>query len=224
VIEAKLSRRVVKNKLRHWPPGTDKSPFVPHFFAPGLLSLETSACRLESGSPSDPHLPPRAFARDWDVTMKRTILWLAALPLALAVSAQWTPQPVQAQGADLADVMPAYHAAPPAPGEKLPPLLSGSQLSGPAFQYPWQKVVYRDAAKIPRVIYQLPCFCRCDRFAGHTSLHSCFEGLHGAECGTCAKELYYAYTMTQHGKTVKQIRDGIVHGDYESIDLNALKL
>lgn len=155
--------------------------------------------------------------------MKRTFIWLAAAPLVLAVSAQWTPQRAEAQGASQADDMPAYHAAPPAPGEKLPALLSGSQLTGPNFQYAWQKVVYRDAAKIPRVIYQLPCFCRCDRVAGHTSLHSCFEGLHGAECWTCAKELYYAYSMTQKGKTVKQIRDGIVRGDYESIDLNSLK-
>ena len=100
------------------------------------------------------------------------------------------------------DEVPAYHATAPAPGTKLPPLLSGSQLTGPLFQYPWQKAVYEDAAKVPKVLYQLPCYCRCDRTMGHTSLHSCFEGLHGAECSTCAKEGYYAYKMSLKGKTV----------------------
>ena len=75
--------------------------------------------------------------------------------------------------------------------------------TGPMFQYPWQKAVYVDAAKIPTVLYQLPCYCRCDRNMGHTSLHSCFEGLHGAECSTCAKEGYYAYQMSLKGKTVR---------------------
>ena len=82
------------------------------------------------------------------------------------------------------------------------------QLTGPMFQYPWQKAVYEDAAKIPKVLYQLPCYCRCDRNMGHTSLHSCFEGLHGAECSTCAKEGYYAYQMSLKGKTVQEIRAG----------------
>ena len=54
------------------------------------------------------------------------------------------------------------------------------------FQYPWQKKVYEDAAKVPNVLYQLPCYCHCDRALGHASLHSCFEGMHGAECSTCA--------------------------------------
>ena len=65
---------------------------------------------------------------------------------------------------------------------------------------------------------------RCDRNMGHTSLHSCFEGLHGAECSTCAKEGYYAYQMTLKGKTVKEIRDGVMRKDFESIDLNAIGL
>jgi len=80
------------------------------------------------------------------------------------------------------------------------------------------------AAKVPNVLYQLPCNCRCDRALGHTSLHSCFEGLHGAECSTCMKEGVYAYRQTRLGKTPAQIRTGIVKGEYESIDLDAVKM
>jgi hypothetical protein len=144
--------------------------------------------------------------------MRQVFVCLAVGMLAVAAYAQWMPD----------EDVPAYHATAPAPGTKLPPLLSGNQLTGPMFQYPWQKTVYVDAAKVPNVLYQLPCYCRCDRAMGHKSLHSCFEGLHGAECVTCAKEGYYAYTMTLKGKTVKQIREGVMRQDFQSIDLNAI--
>jgi hypothetical protein len=55
---------------------------------------------------------------------------------------------------------------------------------------------------------------------GHKSLHSCFSGTHGAECGTCLKELYYTYTMNKAGKTPRQIRAGIINGDWKQIDLH----
>ncbi len=127
-----------------------------------------------------------------------------------------------AQWSDPTDDIPAYHATAPAQGTVLPPILSGNQLTGPNFTHLWQKAVYRDAAKVSKVLYQLPCYCRCDRALGHTSLHSCFEGLHGAECSTCAKEGYYAYQMTMQGKSVQQIRDGVMHKDFEKIDLNSI--
>jgi len=127
-----------------------------------------------------------------------------------------------AQWSDPAADLPAYHTAAPAKSEKLPPVLSGEQLTGPSFHYSWQKTVYQEAAQVQRVIYQLPCYCRCDQALGHKSLHSCFEGTHGAVCSTCAKEGAYAYKMTKAGKTVAQIRAGIEKHEYEQIDLNAL--
>jgi hypothetical protein len=130
-----------------------------------------------------------------------------------AVHAQWSsPQ---------SDV-PPYHDAPPAPGQTLPPILHGSQLTGPFFRKSWQVAVYREAAQIPNVLYQLPCLCGCERSLGHKSLHSCFEGTHGAICGTCAAEEAYAYQMTKRGWTVQQIRAGIEHHAYQSVDLNKL--
>ena len=95
---------------------------------------------------------------------------------------------------------------------------SYAQWANPADEVP----AYHPAAplKVSAVLYQLPCYCHCDRALGHTSLRSCFEGLHGAECSTCAKEGFYAYQQTKLGKTPAQIRDAIMnHHAYESIDL-----
>jgi hypothetical protein len=78
---------------------------------------------------------------------------------------------------------------------------------------------YKAAAKIPAVFYQLPCYCYCDRGHGHTSLHSCFESPHGANCGTCMAEALYAYQMSKKGWIPKKIREGIIRGQYKDIDL-----
>jgi hypothetical protein len=129
---------------------------------------------------------------------------------------------VHAQFADPQQDTPAYHPDPPAKSEELPPILSGTQLTGQFFRQKWQVEVYKQAAQIPAVLYQLPCYCRCDRALGHTSLHSCFEGTHGAICATCAAEEAYAYKMTKLGRTPRQIREGIERREYESVDLDAL--
>lgn len=114
---------------------------------------------------------------------------------------------------------PHFNAAPPAKGEKLPPILTKDQLLGPNAKYAYQTHAYELAAKIPKVLYQQPCYCYCDRSMGHNSLHSCFAGTHGAQCGTCLKELYYTYTMYKQGKTARQIRAGIINGDWKLVDL-----
>lgn len=125
-----------------------------------------------------------------------------------------------AQWSNPAADVPAYHSSAPLKVSALPAILHGAQLTGPNFQHPWQVDVYRDAARVSRVLYQLPCNCRCDRALGHTSLRSCFEGLHGTECSTCAKEGFYAYQQTKLGRTPAQIRAGIAAHAYESIDLD----
>jgi len=127
-----------------------------------------------------------------------------------------------AQWSNPADEVPAYNSQPPAKGTTLPPVLSGNQLSGDYFKYPWQVKVYKEAATIQPVLHQLPCYCRCDRAMGHNSLHSCFEGTHGAVCSTCAKEEHYAYLMTQKKMTPKQIREGIERKEYEALDLQTV--
>jgi len=124
-----------------------------------------------------------------------------------------------AQWSNPADEVPAYHPSAPLKVSALPPILAGTKLTGENFRYPWQVHVYQQAIKIGNVLYQLPCNCRCDRALGHTSLRSCYEGLHGTECSTCAKEAFYAYRLTKAGKSPAQIRAGIAQHDYESIVL-----
>jgi hypothetical protein len=127
-----------------------------------------------------------------------------------------------AQWSNPADDIPAYHPSAPLKVSSLPPILSGAKLTGANFQYPWQVHVYQQAAKVSSVLYQLPCNCRCDRALGHTSLRSCFEGLHGTECSTCAKEGAFAYQQTKLGKSPKEIRAAIERKEYESISLEKL--
>lgn len=128
--------------------------------------------------------------------------------VALAASAQWT---------NPAEDIPAYNAV--APTRALPPVMSGAQLTGPYFSHAYQVVAYRMAAKIPGVLHQQPCYCRCDREMGHNSLHSCFEGTHGAACSTCMKEGVYAYQQTKLGRTPAQIRAAIERGEWMKVDL-----
>jgi len=115
--------------------------------------------------------------------------------------------------------VPAHNPGPPKKGEKLPPILPDEQLWGANFQYPYQKRSYQIARKISSVLHQQPCYCYCDRI-GHRSLRSCFESTHAAQCPACMKEAFYAYRETQKGKTAAQIRDGIIRGEWKSIDLD----
>jgi hypothetical protein len=116
--------------------------------------------------------------------------------------------------------VPHFNASAPAAGTELAPILTKDQLWGSNAQFPYQTHAYELAAKIPKVVYQQPCYCYCDRSMGHKSLHSCFSSTHGAECETCLKELYYTYTMNKQGKTARQIRAGIIKGDWKLIDLD----
>lgn len=148
--------------------------------------------------------------------MLKRVALLAFLFLAvtLTVSAQWLNNQSD-QG------VPAYNAAPPPRGKKLPPILSKESLWAENAQYPYQTKAYELAAKIPSVIHQQPCYCYCDRGMGHNSLHSCFENTHGAQCDVCLKELYYSYAQTKKGKTPTQIRQGIIKGEWKQVDLGS---
>jgi len=145
--------------------------------------------------------------------MKKILGCMALVALTLAASAQFTNP--------AADI-PAYHLGPAT--TTLPALMSGTQLTGPYFAHIYQVTAYKMAAKVSSVLYQEPCYCRCDRAMGHTSLHSCFEGTHGAECSTCMKEGVYAYQQTKLGRSPAQIRAGIERGEWMNIDLEKITM
>ena len=145
------------------------------------------------------------------VLKSRWGLALAAFAITAASYAQWS---------NPADDVPAYHPSAPLKVSSLPPILSGAKLTGENFQYPWQKHVYQQVIQVSSVVYQLPCNCRCDRALGHTSLRSCFEGMHGTECSTCAKEGFFAYQQSKLGKKPAEIRAAIARHEYEKINLD----
>jgi Protein of unknown function with PCYCGC motif len=73
---------------------------------------------------------------------------------------------------------PAFHADGPVAATKLPPILTEKQRAEQGLTAPAQKAAYAAAAKVSSVVYQMPCYCYCDRNHGHASLRSCFEGTH----------------------------------------------
>lgn len=134
---------------------------------------------------------------------------VALAVVTVAATAQWS-------GTDV----PAFHAA--AARGPMPRLLAQAERTGVYFSRPFQITSYKMADAIPEILYQLPCYCRCDRAMKHKSLHSCFEVSHAAVCTTCMSEAAYAYTQHREGKTVAQIRAGIERGDWQEVVLTDL--
>ena len=145
--------------------------------------------------------------------MRRVLGCLVLALVTVAASAQFS---------DPASDVPAYSVG--APTTAMTPILHGQQLTGPNFTHTYQVAAYKMAAKIPAVLHQEPCYCRCDRALGHDSLHACFAGLHGAECGTCLEEGVYAYCETMRGQSPAQIRAGIERGEYLKVNLDTVTL
>lgn len=114
--------------------------------------------------------------------------------------------------------LPAFHSAPPSKTTALPPIVTQAQLAQAGFTAPAQKESYKAAAKDSDLLYQMPCYCHCDRTVGHTSLRSCFEGTHGANCSTCMAEAQYVYLQSKKRWSAKTIRDSIIRGDFKMID------
>ena len=123
------------------------------------------------------------------------------------------PAPSPAAKAPKAEV-PAYHAEPPK--NPLPDTLDPAQFSDAE-----TRNIYTLAAKVKPVLYQQPCYCRCDKEAGHASLLDCFTDHHGASCMLCKKEAALTYSESQQGKSAAQIRKEIIDGKWKDVDLTA---
>ncbi|HYL84959.1 MAG TPA: CYCXC family (seleno)protein [Candidatus Angelobacter sp.] len=132
-------------------------------------------------------------------------LILTILPQPAASGSRQEPQ----AGAD--DAVPAYHAK--APQGELPETMNPELFSDPLV-----KNAYAVAAKIKKTLYQQPCYCHCDKSKGHTSLLDCFASQHGSGCGTCIYEDFYSYEQANKGKTAAQIREGIIKGEWKTVD------
>jgi len=109
--------------------------------------------------------------------------------------------------------VPAYHVA--APTGPLPDTLDPKQFADPETQN-----IYALAAKEKAVLYQQPCYCRCDKEVGHKSLLDCYVDDHASHCVLCKKEAAFAYGETQAGKTAEAIRKEIMDGKWKTVNLS----
>src|SRR5688572_9565948 len=90
------------------------------------------------------------------------------------------------------------------------PAFAGSVIAGERFaQAPQVARVYKMAAAVPNLLDGLYCYCECSKHAGHRSLLTCFESEHGASCDVCMDEVVMAYTMSQNGASLLEIREAI---------------
>jgi hypothetical protein len=107
----------------------------------------------------------------------------------------------------------AYHKNPPA--EPQPATLDPAQFANDRGAF----VAYRVAADERELLYQIPCYCPCDRKYGHKSLLDCFTTKHGSRCLECQKEAMFCYLQRKKGKNPQQIRKGIADGKAWDLDL-----
>jgi hypothetical protein len=148
------------------------------------------------------------------VTLKRVVYYgVAALLFLLGMRLGTWAHSSQEQNAPREPV-PAYHKTPPK-GRLAPTLPPRDFPRDPVAQH-----AYAVASRIEPLLYQLPCYCHCDREMGHTSLLSCYLDRHASGCAVCEMEAFYAYQESRKGKTPRQIRAGIIRGDWQRVNLS----
>jgi Protein of unknown function with PCYCGC motif len=130
---------------------------------------------------------------------------------AQSAAQQTTPRPE----ADPYSRVPAYHKE--APKGPLP-----ATLDPKLFPDALNQNVYAVAAKEKKLLYQLPCYCGCDREAiHHQSLLDCYCDRHASICATCKMEAIFAYQESRKGKSAAQIRREIMAGKWRNVDLSS---
>lgn len=153
----------------------------------------------------------------WGKILSATTILIAGAGLLLipqfAVSGtQQTANTQHDHAANADEPIPMFHAEPPK--DALPPTMEPSLFPNIVVFN-----AYMVAGRVKKVLYQEPCYCHCDRSQGHGSLLDCFVGRHGAACDTCILEAFYSYEQTHKGKTPTQIREGIIRGDWQNVNL-----
>ncbi len=146
------------------------------------------------------------------LTCSTLLVTAAALLLGPQFASSQAPQMPGMQHVSTDEPVPAYHAQ-PAQGE-LPATMEPSLFT--------DKLIFNAyvvAGRVKKVLYQQPCYCHCDRSQGHSSLLDCFVSRHGSGCDICMKEAFYSYEQTRRGKKPEQIRAGIIHGDWQKVDI-----
>lgn len=146
------------------------------------------------------------------LTFSALLVIAAALLLAPQFASPQAPPMPGMQHTSTDEPVPAYHAQ-PAQGE-LPPTMEPSLFS--------DKLIFNAyvvAGRVKKVLYQQPCYCHCDHSQGHGSLLDCFVSRHGSGCDICMKEAFYSYEQTRRGMKPDQIREGIMRGDWQKVNI-----
>lgn len=141
-----------------------------------------------------------------------SLLVLATTLLCLPPSYKAITSPATT-GPDKNNTVPAYHSQ--APSTALPNTMNPNQFKDPIAQ-----ACYRRAAEIRSALYQMPCYCHCDRHFHHKSLLGCYVSNHASVCDICQKEMLYTYEELKKGTSIQDIRQGIIAQKWTSIDLD----
>jgi hypothetical protein len=140
---------------------------------------------------------------------------LCGLAFAFGSSSVPTCPYADSQGSpSVANASPAYHKH--GPSAALPATLDAKQFANDRRAF----VAYTLASRIPDILYQQPCFCRCNTFAGHESLFDCFRERHASWCYGCESETVFCYEKQKAGQTAAKIRKALLRGDWKSLDLD----
>jgi hypothetical protein len=145
-----------------------------------------------------------------------TALMLAVTGLSGNVAAQQAGHGHDHGAAPTAGARPSYKPAPPGPLPAIP-------YDGYPSPRPMQVVqaVYEFAARKPDVLQYMPCYCGCERSAGHRGNHDCFvkrraaDGRvlewdsHGYGCAICIDVARDAMQMHNSGASPASIRAAI---------------
>ncbi len=137
-----------------------------------------------------------------------------AAPAARAVNKAATVSAKQ-ESPSKREALHAYHKD--APKGPLPATLDPQAVVNQLLQpkdAPTVIVIYSVAAKIKDALYQVPCYCGCDKSGGHESLLDCFTTFHGVGCGTCQMEVIYVFEQVKGGKKPTEIRDAMERGEW----------
>src|SRR5829696_4759283 len=145
------------------------------------------------------------------------VVVLGALTMIIVGNSDSRPQPAPPQPEPVAqatvDSHPHSHDTNRIPAffEKAPSRASLGATLEPAKFTGLVRDAYSAVREIPQTIAQMPCYCHCDRGAGHKSLYSCFEDDHASHCAVCVNEALLALKLEKEEKlTPAQIRDRIV--------------
>lgn len=149
--------------------------------------------------------------------MRTTLLNLGAGALTAALIVTGLSGPLSAQRPQY-DPPPSAMKAHPA-NVPLPPIpYDGYPASRPM---PVVRAAYEFAAMHPEVLRYMPCFCACDRSAGHRGNHDCFVKSRGADgritqwdshgygCAVCMDVARDSMQMYNSGASVASIRAAI---------------